>query len=289
MRRALPSRPWPRFVVISLALLLAGYAALSQRREGLSADRLKNPAADERASPLNPMSSVQPDQNTWGDSLGDGLPDAARLDLAADREDFTRWLTFLAEALYYHPTPRALEEVQDCAALIRYAYRNALVAHTAAWRRTAGLPYQPGFGDVSKFAYPEWPLGRGLFRTRSGPLSPTDLEDGAFAEFADAATLLQYNTFSVSHDLRAARPGDLLFFCQPTQHEPFHAILFVGHSHFQPQGTDWIVYHTGNVGGRRGEIRHLRASLLFEHPDPRWRPLEVNPRFLGVYRFNLLR
>ena len=289
MCRALPSRPWPRFLVISLLLVLAGYAALSQRREGLSADRLKNPASAERTWPLNPRSGVLPDQGTWADSLGDGLPDAARLDLAADRENFTRWLTFLAEALYYQPTPRALEEVQDCAALIRYAYRQALVAHTPAWRRAAGLPDEPGFGDVSKFAYPEWPLGRGLFRTRAGPLSPTDLQGGAFAEFADAATLLRYNTFSVSRDLRAARPGDLLFFYQPAQREPFHAILFVGHSHFQPQGTDWIVYHTGDLDGRRGEIRHLRARLLGAHPDPRWRPLEANPRFLGVYRFNLLR
>jgi uncharacterized protein YfaT (DUF1175 family) len=276
-------------IVISLVLVLAGYAALSQRREGLSADRVKESAPTEPASPLNPARGALPNQETWSDSLGAGLPDAARLDLAADRENFTRWLTFLAEALYYHPTPRALAEVQDCAALIRYAYRNALVAHTAAWRGAADLPYEPGFGDISKFAYPDWPLGRGLFRTRPGPLAPTDLQDGAFAEFADAGTLLQYNTFSVSRDLRAARPGDLLFFYQPAQREPFHAMLFVGHSHFQPQGKDWIVYHTGDLDGRRGEIRHLRASLLFEHPDPHWRPLAANPRFLGVYRFNLLR
>jgi uncharacterized protein YfaT (DUF1175 family) len=289
VRCALPSRPWPRCILISLVLALIGLAAVSRKPEGLSADRLKDPASAERAFPLNPARGVLPDHETWRDSLGDGLPDAARLDLATDRENFTRWVTFLAEALYYHPTPRALEEVQDCAALIRYAYRNALVAHTPGWRQAAGLPYEPGFGEVSKFAYPAWPLGRGLFRTRSGPLSPTDLQDGAFAEFADAATLLRYNTFPVSRDLHAARPGDLLFFCQPTQREPYHAMLFVGRSYFQPRDADWIVYHTGDLDGRRGEIRHLRASLLFEHPDPRWKPLQANLRFLGVYRFNLLR
>jgi len=267
--------------------VLAGYTALSQRQEGLSADRLKNRASGEQVSGFT--SGALPAPRAWTDSFDDGLPDAARLDLVADRENFTRWLTFLAEALYYHPAPRALEEVEDCAALVRYAYRNALVAHTPAWRRAAGLPYEPGFGDVTKFAYPAWPLGRGLFRTRGGPLSPADFERGAFAEFADAATLFQYNTFPVSRDLGAARRGDLLFFFQPAQQEPYHVILFVGPSHFQLHDTDWLIYHTGDLDGRPGEIRHLRASLLFEHPDPRWRPLAANPRFLGVYRFNLLR
>ena len=287
MRRALPSRLWPRLFLILPILVLAGYTALSQRQEGLSADRLKNRASGEQVSGFT--SGALPAPRAWTDSFDDGLPDAARLDLAADRENFTRWLTFLAESLYYHPAPRALEEVQDCAALIRYAYRNALVAHTPAWRRAAGVPYEPGFGDVHKFAYPAWPLGRGLFRTRAGPLSPADFERGAFAEFADAATLFQYNTFPVSRDLGAARRGDLLFFFQPAQQEPYHVILFVGPSHFQPHDTDWLIYHTGDLDGRPGEIRHLRASLLFEHPDPRWRPLAANPRFLGVFRFNLLR
>ncbi len=100
---------------------------------------------------------------------------------------------------------------------------------------------------------------------------------------------LRYNCFRVSSNLRAARPGDLLFFQQPTQRQPYHVMLFVGHSHFQPQGSDWIVYHTGELNGGRGEIREVEASLLDRHPDPRWRPLETNPHFLGVYRFALLR
>ena len=225
----------------------------------------------------------------WRDRFGDGWPDAARLDRPADRENFVRWLTYLAESAYYQPAARAREEVNDCAALIRYAYRNAFVAHTAAWRESVGLRIAPAFGDVAKFAYPDWPLGRGLFRNRGGPFSPEDLERGVFQEFADAQTMLRHNTFAVSEDIRAARPGDLLFFRQPEQAEPFHVMLFVGRSHFQPQGADWIVYHTGDVDGQRGEVRHVQASVLAQHPEPRWRPLETNPRFLGVYRFNLLR
>jgi hypothetical protein len=230
-----------------------------------------------------------PPVGDWRDSFGDGWPDAARIDTASDRQNFTRWLTYLAESAYYQPTPQTTEEVQDCAALIRYSYRNALAEHTMVWRESAGLRVVPGFGDVVKFNYPDWPFGRSLFRTRAGPYSSGDMEQGVFQEFADAQTMLQHNTFAVSKDLRAARAGDLLFFNQPEQAEPYHVMLFVGRSHFQQQGDDWIVYHTGDVDGHAGAIRHVEASVLAQHPEPRWRPLAANPRFLGVYRFDLLR
>ena len=223
------------------------------------------------------------------DILGDGFPDSARLDRAQDRENFTRWFTFLAETQYYVQTTGAQVEVQDCAALVRFAYRNSLMAHSPAWHANAGLAYDPGFGDVAKYRYPYGPLGRELFRTRPGPLAPEDLMDGAFAEFADSATLLLYNTYLISRDLRAAQPGDLLFFHQSVQREPFHTMVFVGKSYFQPRGVDWIVYHTGDLNGHRGEIREVQAETLLEHPDLHWRPLPSNPNFLGVYRLEILR
>jgi len=225
----------------------------------------------------------------WSDSFGDGWPDVARLDTPSDRVRFTYWLTYLAESAYYQPAPRALEEVRDCAALVRFAYRNALAAHTPAWHQSIGMRLEPGFGGVEKFDYPAWPLGRGLFRTKAGAFASSDLASGVFREFADAETLLRYNTFAVSRVLGAARAGDLLFFHQPEQAEPYHVMLFVGRSHFQPAGNDWIVYHTGEVNGRPGEIRHVPAGVLAQHPEPRWRPLEGNARFLGVFRFCLLR
>jgi len=240
------------------------------------------------------------------DSLGDGFPDAVRLARPEDRVTFVRWVTYLAESQYYSPWLGASAEIHDCAGLIRFAYRNALAAHNAAWRRSietgpavaaeggaAGATgengAQPDFGDLREFTYPEWALGPALFRTRAGPLAPGDLARGAFAQFADAAALLHYNTFFVSRDVRAARPGDLLFYNQPGQNETYHSMLFVGRSYFQPDGTDWVVYHTGDLNGRSGEIREVELQLLLQHPDPRWRPLAANPRFLGVYRFELLR
>ena len=220
----------------------------------------------------------------WNDSLGDGFPDAIRLESGQDRHNFIHWFTFLAEAPYYAPSRQAQEEVQDCAGLIRYAYRNALLPHTAAWRRSAALPFEPGFGDIAKFAYPRWPLARALFRTRSGPLRPDDLDQGAFSEFADAATLLNYNTFFVSKDIRAAQPGDLIFFHQPTQREPFHTMLFVGSSYFQPAGADWVVYHTGDLDGRRGKSARSRwASCLLTQTRAGgpWRLIHTFWEFIG--------
>jgi uncharacterized protein YfaT (DUF1175 family) len=228
-------------------------------------------------------------RDNWTDRWGDGFPDAARLDQKQDRENFVRWVTYLAEAQYYEPSARAHEEIDDCAALVRFAYRNALVAHTAAWHLSMSLPYDPGFSDVVKFVYPEWPLGRSLFRVQPGPFVPSDMERGGFAEFADSATLLHYNSFFISRDVRAARPGDLLFFHQPGERQPYHSMVFIGPSSFQPRGLDWIVYHTGDLNGRRGEIREVEATILMRHPDPHWRPVEANPRFLGVFRFEILR
>jgi uncharacterized protein len=236
----------------------------------------------------------------WQDSLRDGFPDAARLDRPADQATFVRWLTFLAESQFYVRVGLPLSsawspssEIHDCAGLIRFAFRNALMAHNEAWWQAVGLnaanAQEPGFGDIQKFTYPHWVLGTRLFRTQAGPFVSADLDDGGFSQFADAATLLHYNTFPVSRDVRAAQAGDLLFYDQPGQSEAYHSMLFVGRSYFQPQGSDWVVYHTGDLDGRRGEVREVEMKLLMEHPDPRWRPLAANPRFLGVYRFELLR
>jgi uncharacterized protein YfaT (DUF1175 family) len=282
---ALRSSRWSVLIPVGLTLALAGLTLLTRSWKADAAHAAQPPADAGKMADSAPPSGFRDAR----DSFGDGFPDAARLDRPADRANFVRWLTFLAEAAYYQPTADSQDEIQDCAALIRYAYRNALVEHTPTWRREIGLPADPGFGEIAKFSYPDWPLGRSLFRTRPGPLGRGDFERAAFAEFADAATLLEFNTFPVSRQLAAARPGDLIFFHQPEQEQPFHAMLFVGRSYFQPQGADWLVYHTGEIGGRRGEVRHLRAATLLDHPDARWRPLATNPRFLGVYRFDLLR
>lgn len=192
----------------------------------------------------------------------------------SDRAAFRDWFALLADLQFEHPAP----EVVDCAALVRFAYREALRPHTPEWAERVGLPMTPIYPDVRSGPRPG-PGGWPLFRVGDGP---------RFAEFADARTLITLNTRALGRDTRAARPGDLLYFRQPGQRLSDHVMVFVGRSHFEPVGTDWVVYHTGPDEGSTGEVRKVRLGDLARHPAPRWRPLPVNPQFVGVFRLSLL-
>jgi len=221
------------------------------------------------------------------DSFSDGMPDFARLDTVTARQAFRRWFTMLAERqAVVAPADRA-PEINDCAALLRYAYREALRRHDAAWAAAAHVA-EPGGDDIGKYEYPRTPLGANIFRVRTGGFRADDLNDGAFAEFADARTLVARNAYLVSRDVRNALPGDLLFFHQPEQRSPFHSMVYVGRSHFGAE-QDVLVYHTGEDNGRSGEMRRVTLDELQHHPDRRWRPLPNNPDFAGVFRWNILR
>ena len=217
---------------------------------------------------------------------------AAQVRLAddSDRAAFRAWFVFLADAQFYRPT----SDVTDCAALIRHAFREALRAHTPEWRRQAALPLAASFPDVRRRpeAGPEgWPLFR---------ISATDPPQ--VGEFADARTIVRYNARRVGRDIGAARPGDLLYFHQPQQASPDHLMIVIGPSQFEPDGHDWIVYHTGPItaaetAGLRdgapgsatpGEVRKVQLAALRRHPAPRWRPDAANPAFVGVFRLTIL-
>jgi len=217
------------------------------------------------------------------DDFGDGTPDFLRLD-EADRQSFRRWFTFLAESTYV----RDPQEVTDCAALIRYAYRETFKSHEGSWANDLHLPATPKAASIQKYQYPYTPLAANLFRVEPGPFTPRDLSSNAFAEFADAETLRRFNTYFVSRDLSAARPGDLIFYRQSGEHSPFHSMIYLGRSYFG-DGDQWLIYHTGPTGKDPGEIRRVTIDDLKQHPDARWRPLPQNPAFLGVYRWNILR
>lgn len=203
---------------------------------------------------------------------------AAQVRLAdeSDRAAFRSWFVLLAEAQF----ERRTADVIDCAALVRHAFREALRAHTPEWVRASQLPFAPQFADV-RSAPPARADGWPLFRITDGA-SPK------YAEFADAGTLIRLNTRAVGRDVRALRPGDLLYFRQPAQRDPDHVMVFVGRSHFDPEGDDWVVYHTGPIDGGPGEVRKVRLATLARHPSPRWRPLASNPQFVGVYRLGAL-
>ena len=199
-----------------------------------------------------------------------------RLADESDRAAFRSWFVLLADAQFERQT----DDVRDCAALVRHAVREALRAHTPEWVRRSGLPFTPQFADV-RSAPRAGAGGLPLFRVSAGAAEK-------FAEFADARTLVNLNAKPLGRNLNAARPGDLLYFHQPGQQEPDHLMVFVGRSHFEKEGDDWVVYHTGPIDGGLGEVRKVRLSTLAQHPAPRWRPLASNSSFVGVFRLAIL-
>lgn len=222
---------------------------------------------------------------SWNDRVGDGLPEAMRLHDADDRMRFRRWFTTLADRAASMPDGTLPSEIKDCSALLRYSYRIALTRHDDRWYKHYSPGAVPVLPDVQQWNYPETPLGARLFRvapTHGTAPRPTD-----FAEFADAKTLLSLNSFRISRNVQAARPGDLLFFRQDATEPQYHSMIVTG------AAAEWVVYHTGPDGSgnvaRSGEMRRARMADLLQHPDPRWRPTPANPYFLGVYRWNILR
>lgn len=218
----------------------------------------------------------------------------------SDRAAFRAWFVFLADAQFYRTTP----DVNDCAALVRHAYREALRAHTPEWARLAALPIARSFPDVRrppKTAPASWPL----FRVSDSP-RPT------YAEFANARTIVQLNARRVGREIGALRPGDLLYFRQPEQTDPDHLMVYIGPSALEPGPRDWIVYHTGPstrlseqgdslgagpplpdmaaaaTSASSGEVRKVRLADLTRHPAPRWRPVAANARFVGIFRLSPL-
>ena len=140
------------------------------------------------------------------DRFGDGTPDFLRLHSAADRAAFRGWFTAMADEAALLPRDRLPQEIEDCAALLRWCYRNALHAHDEAWQATMPLESLPPLSSVSQYVYPVTPLGANFFRVRPGAYSSEDVSNGSFAQFADARTLWQRNTFFVTRDVRAGAP-----------------------------------------------------------------------------------
>ncbi len=217
------------------------------------------------------------------DSFGDGTPDFLRLHSPEDRQAFRLWFSGIAEAEAGKPATELPAEIDDCAALLRFAYRGALHLHDAEWLAEQRLGGLEGTPSVEQYAYPHTPLGAELFRVRPGAFVWGDLSDGGFAQFADAKTLWQRNTYFVGRDVGRAQPGDLIFYRQLEQDSPYHSMIVTG------PDARWVVYHTGPIGKKKGEMRRVAMTDLLHHPDVRWRPVPDNTNFLGVYRWNILR
>ncbi|MGD0787305.1 MAG: DUF1175 family protein [Terracidiphilus sp.] len=279
------------FVALAILLLFLRMAVFTQHRVRL-------PRAEYRPSSLEFAAHPSAPLRGWGDSFGDGTPDFLRLSDPADREVFRRWFTLIADYQAVRPRADVPAEISDCAGLLRYAYREALKRHDDSWFLATGIEIQAPPGEIRAWHYPETPLKTGLFRVAPGPFDAADVDNGSFAQFADAKTLVERNAFFFSRNLRQAQPGDMLFFRQFGQSSPWHSMIV---TRIGPEPG--VVYHTGPDRGRDGEpphgrrpvrgdpgeIRRVTLAELLDHPDPRWRPISANPNFLGVYRWNILR
>jgi uncharacterized protein len=221
---------------------------------------------------------------SFGDRFGDGTPDFLRLTDPSDQATFRRWFTLIADDAAGRAKANVPREITDCASLLRYAYREALRRHDGSWFTATGIEADAAPGEIRKWHYPDTPLGLALLRVRRGPFTPADVNDGAFAQFADTKTLVEQNAFLVSRDIRAALPGDLLFYRQFGHVSPWHSMIVT-----RGGSGAVVVYHTGPDHGRPGELRRMLVAELLDHPQPEWRPVPGNPNFLGVYRWNILR
>jgi hypothetical protein len=220
----------------------------------------------------------------WTDSFGDGTPDFLRLNDATDREAFRQWFVLIADYQAMRPAATVPKEITDCASLLRYAYREALKKHDPGWFKDTGMEVGALPGEMTAWHYPDTPLETGLFRVTPGPFVQGDESDGAFAQFADAKTLVERNAYLVSRNVFQAEPGDLLFYRQFGQSSPWHSMIVT-----KVGSGAAVVYDTGEDHGAAGELRRVELTDLLAHPQPEWRPLSSNPNFMGVYRWNILR
>ena len=116
---------------------------------------------------------------TISDTIGDGTPDFLRLHDPADRAGLPP-LVHAAGGIAVSTARKPLPEIDDCAALLRFAYREALREHDAAWAHAMALPAPASAGDIQQYQYPYTPLGAALFRVRGGSFAAGDLERRRF-------------------------------------------------------------------------------------------------------------
>ncbi len=284
----------PELRITFLLLTLWGFLALFGPDHHTPANSANVSRPADRPNPAEELPRRYQPATSTDDRFGDGTPDFLRLDAPSDRDTFRRWFVLIAEFQTLRPPNELPREINDCAALLRYSYRNALRTHDASWFRETQIEPSSALPSLEKYRYPHTPLGAALFRIHPGAFLPEDLKNGTFAEFADAKTLKDFNMHFVSRDIQAARPGDLLFYRQLEQDSPFHSMIFIGRSPWLEESnvrntTDVIVYHTGPIANAPGEMRRLSVAELLQHPSPRWRPVPGNSNFLGVFRWNILR
>jgi hypothetical protein len=210
------------------------------------------------------------------DADGDLFPDDAELHSEDDRKAFVDWFLRIAEAQFKRSNFGWNRRERDCSGLIRYAYREALKLHDRDWYRKNGITIDKNLPDVESFHYPDIPvLNKRIFKTKGGSAS----DPQSFGVFADAETLMRWNTAFVSRDLLDARPGDILFFHDPQNFgSAYHSVIVVKNDLQLPI----LLYHTGSEQG----IKRIAADYLMSSRT--FAPADWNSNFIGVHRFHII-
>lgn len=180
---------------------------------------------------------------------------------------FRAWFTRIVDQqIRRGPTPRWTQ--RDCAGLVRFAADNALRRHTADWLKANGLN---SLSDAGRLP-PEIALD-----ARQRSLAQRWLRaDGTRGPYASAIALIQDNSRFVSRDINQALPVDLLFY---DQGDDQHLMIWLDR---------YIAYHTGTTTPTDNGLRAVSVAELMQWQDSRWRPINGNPNFIGLFRLDFL-
>ncbi|WP_425144981.1 DUF1175 family protein [Deinococcus sp.] len=212
------------------------------------------------------------------DSDHDGYPDALEL-VGSDRASFADWFASVAQSQYYGMNADWKPETRDCSGLLRYAYFNALSAHTPAWYAKFRYLPPPQTPPVRAYHLPAPLVRYSLFRVAAGDYRSGDVEAGRMVGRTTVQYLIQYSAVFVSRDPARARRGDLLIFLRP-ELRAYHSMVYLG--------GGLVVYHTGASPAEGGQVRLVTLATLMRHPDAAFHPTLSNRNFLGVYRWKIL-
>jgi uncharacterized protein YfaT (DUF1175 family) len=206
----------------------------------------------------------------------DGFPDSSELLKVQDRKSFVDWFVRIAESQFLKRNYSWNINQRDCAGFIRYCYREALKKHDEKWFHRSGIVVDKNLPDVCAFNYPDIPvISKNIFKIKKGNAS--DLS--TFGAFADAETMIKFNTFLVDMDINRAKNGDILFFQDVSNPEyPYHSMIINKKS----DGKIFLLYHTGS-----GDVVK-RVPLSYLAKSHNFRPVRWNKKFLGVYRLHIL-
>ncbi len=213
------------------------------------------------------------------DVNGNNYPDFLELD-TKDSHSFSYWFNSIILNIIngYITLP---ENYEDCAGLIRFAYKESLKKHDQIWIKATGFRGVVK-EDVQKYNYPDIPFyGTNIFKVDRKSITPD-----SFSNYASARVLVEMNMDFLSKNIEVAESGDILVFFHPEDPEfPYHVMVYFE----DPVSFEqYSIYHTGPIDVfNKGEFRVVKTKNLYK-ADPTWMAVPENKNFMGVYRFKIL-